>query len=141
MEELEPGLVLDTDVLVANLRGKDSMLRDLASRNLATTVVNAFELFHGAYKSKESSANLSATRGLLASLELIGLDLKAAERAGETLAQLQKSGEGIEMRDLLIGCISREKGYSLVTFNAKHFRRITGLHVIDGAKIHKNLDE
>jgi len=128
---MEPGLVLDTDVLVANLRGKDSSLKSLEGENLGTTVVNAFELFHGAYKSKQSLANLSATRGLLASLELLGLDVKAAERAGETLSQLQKSGYGIEIRDLLVGCIAREKGYSLLTFNVKHFRRIPGLHVID----------
>ena len=55
MEEVETGLVLDTDVLVSDLRGKTSILRKLESSNVATTVVNAFELFHGAYKSKESS--------------------------------------------------------------------------------------
>lgn len=135
MEQLEPGVVLDTDVLVANLRGKTSTLQDLAGRNLATTVVNAFELFHGAYRSKESSANLSATRGLLASLELLGLDLRAAERAGETLAQLERSGKAVDIRDLLVGSIAREKGYSLVTFNTDHFRRIPGLRVVDGKDI------
>ena len=134
MEQVEAGVVLDTDVLVANLRGKDSALRDLDGRNLATTVLNAFELFHGAYESKESLANLSATRGLLSSLEMLGLDIKAAERAGETLAQLQKSGTSIEIRELLIGCIAREKGYSLLTFNVKHFRRISGLAVVDASE-------
>jgi tRNA(fMet)-specific endonuclease VapC len=130
---MEAGLVLDTDVLVANLRGKSSSLKDFEGKNLATTVVNAFELFHGAYKSKQSLQNLSATRGLLASLELLGLDIKAAERAGETLSQLQKSGEAIEIRDILVGCIAREKGYSVLTFNVRHFRRILGLQVVDAA--------
>ena len=130
MAQLEPGLVLDTDVLVANLRGKDAVLRDLDSKVLATTVVNAFELFHGAHRSRESAANLSATRGLLESLELLTLDVKAAERAGETLAQLQRAGEAIGIRDLLIGCIAREKGYSLLTFNTRHFQRIPGLNVV-----------
>ncbi len=128
---MEPGIVLDTDVLVSDLRGKTSILRELEGKDPATTVVNAFELFHGAYKSKESSANLSATRGLLGSLRLVGLSVKAAERAGEALAQAQKSGQTIEIRDLLVGCIAREEGLSLLTYNVKHFRKIPGLTVVD----------
>lgn len=128
---MEAGVVLDTDVLVSDLRGKTSILRELEGRDPATTVVNAFELFHGAYKSKESSANLSATRGLLGSLRLVGLSTKAAERAGEVLAQAQKSGQEIEIRDLLIGCIAREEGLSILTHNVRHFRKIPGLTVLD----------
>ena len=128
---MEAGVVLDTDVLVSDLRGKTSILRELEGKDPATTVVNAFELFHGAYKSKESSANLSATRGLLGSLRLVGLSVKAAERAGEVLAQAQKSGQAIEIRDLLIGCIAREEGLSILTHNVKHFRKIPGLTVLD----------
>ena len=134
MEEVETSVVLDTDVLVSDLRGKSSILRKLEGKDLSTTVVNAFELFHGAYKSKESSANLSATRGLLGSLRLVGLSVKAAERAGEVLAQTQESGQAIEIRDLLIGCIAREEGLSLLTHNVKHFRRIPGLMVMDAAQ-------
>jgi len=131
---VETSVVLDTDVLVSDLRGKSSILRKLEGKDLSTTVVNAFELFHGAYKSKESSANLSATRGLLGSLRLVGLSVKAAERAGEVLAQTQESGQAIEIRDLLIGCIAREEGLSLLTHNVKHFRRIPGLMVMDAAQ-------
>ena len=131
---METNVVLDTDVLVSDLRGKTSILRELEGKDPSTTVVNAFELFHGAYKSKESSANLSATRGLLVSLRLLSLSVKAAERAGEALAQAQKSGQTIEVRDLLIGCIAREEGLSLLTHNVKHFRKIPGLTVLDAAR-------
>jgi predicted nucleic acid-binding protein len=134
LEEVETGVVLDTDVLVSDLRGKTSILRELEGNDPATTVVNAFELFHGAYKSKESSTNLSATRGLLESLRVVGLSVKAAERAGEVLAGSQKSGHTIEIRDLLIGCIAREEGLSLLTYNTKHFRKIPGLTVVNAAQ-------
>ena len=134
MEEMEAAsLILDTDVLVSDLRGRTNFLRDLESKDLATTVVNAFELFHGAYKSRESSANLSATRGLLASLRVLGLDIDAAERAGEVLALAQKSGESIEIRDLLVGCVAREEGLPVLTYNVKHFRKIPGLRVVDAS--------
>lgn len=114
--------------------GAGSILKELEGKDPATTVVNAFELFHGAYKSKQSSANLSATRGLLGSLRLVDLSVKAAERAGEVLAQAQKSGQNIEIRDLLIGCIAREEGLSLLTHNVKHFQKIPGLTVVDAAR-------
>jgi tRNA(fMet)-specific endonuclease VapC len=131
---VETNVVLDTDVLVSDLRGKTSILRELEGKDPSTTVVNAFELFHGAYKSRESSANLSATRGLLGSLRLLSLSVKAAERAAEVLAQAQKSGQTIEIRDLLIGCIAREEGLSLLTHNVKHFRKIPGLTVVDAVQ-------
>ena len=134
MEEVETRVALDTDVLVSDLRGKTSILRGLDGNDPATTVVNAFELYHGAYKSKESSANLSATRGLLGNLRVVGFGLKAAERAGEALAEAQKSGHTIEIRDLLIGCIAREEGLSLLTYNVKHFQKIPGLTVVDAAR-------
>jgi tRNA(fMet)-specific endonuclease VapC len=134
VEQVETNVVLDTDVLVSDLRGKTSILRELEGKDPSTTVVNAFELFHGAYKSKESSANLSATRGLLGSLRLLSLSVKAAERAGEALAHAQKSGQTIEIRDLLIGCIAREEGLSLLTHNVKHFRKIPGLTVVDAVQ-------
>lgn len=135
MEEVEvSGLALDTDVLVSDLRGKTKFLREFEGKDLTTTVVNAFELFHGAYKSRESSANLSATRGLLASLRVLGLGMKAAEGAGEVLAHAQKSGENIEIRDLLVGCLAREEGLPILTYNVKHFRKIPGLKVIDAAE-------
>ena len=128
---METSLVLDTDVLVSDLRGKTSILRKLENSNVATTVVNAFELFHGAYKSKESSGNLAAARGLLESLRVLNLNVKAAERAGEVLARAQESGQTIEIRDLLIGCIAREEGLSLLANNVKRFQRIPGLTVVD----------
>lgn len=129
------GLVLDTDVLVSDLRGKTSLLRVLeGEKDLATTVVNAFELFHGAYKSRERSTNLSAAKGILASLKLLLLDLGIAERAGEVLAQAQKSRENLEIRDLLVGCIAREEGFSILTYNTKHFQKIPGLELVDARK-------
>jgi predicted nucleic acid-binding protein len=128
------GIVLDTDVIVSDLRGKTSLLKTLEGKDLATTVVNAFELFHGAYKSRESDANLSATRGLLASVRVLGLDLSGAEKAGETLAQAQKTGRTVEIRDLLVGCIAREEGLSLLTYNVRHFLRIPRLKVVDASQ-------
>ena len=46
------GIVLDTDVIVSDLRGKTSVLRTLEGKDLATTAANAFESFHGAFKSR-----------------------------------------------------------------------------------------
>ena len=67
-------LVLDTNVIVDHLRGKgDLALMSLLQEKseLATTMVNAFELFYGAHKSNKVRANLASVKGFLSTVELL----------------------------------------------------------------------
>jgi predicted nucleic acid-binding protein len=63
--------VLDTDFLVALLRGNTDAT-ELAERiNFPkTTIINAFELYYGAKRSKKSEASLSEVISLLDSIEV-----------------------------------------------------------------------
>ena len=137
MGELEARsrVVFDTDVLVNHLRGKSEVLLKSKETAPATTIINAFELYYGVFKSSRLEANLSKTNTLLSSLDVLPLDLGSAEAAGKVLAGIRQRREDLEMRDLLIGCIVRERGFSLVTNNAQHFRRIPGLSVIDASQM------
>jgi tRNA(fMet)-specific endonuclease VapC len=124
---------IDTDLLVGILRGKDDAGRriqvlDEQGRH-ATTSVNAFELFYGAYKSRQKDVNVQRTISLLERLEILPLDLKAAEKAGELLGNLSDVGEGIDFRDALVAGITLANGLSLVTRNKEHFTRVKGLVV------------
>ncbi len=131
-------VVLDTDVLVRLLRGR-RVVQDVSAMQeraeIATTVINAFELYHGAYKSRESRQNIAATKGLLSTLSLLELDERAAERAAQTMVQLEAIGTPLEIRDILIGCVALVKGYAVLTSNRKHFERIPGLHVVEPSNI------
>jgi len=127
--------VIDTDILIDLLRNVKKVVAFLTeieeSRSLlSTTVINAFELYHGAHKSREREQNLLATRKLLNRLILLPLGLTSAETAGRIYAQLETKGQPIGLRDALIGAITLTKGYTIVTRNVEHFQKITGLTVI-----------
>jgi tRNA(fMet)-specific endonuclease VapC len=122
---------VDTDFLIGVLRGKGDAERKMQELDeegrQATTSVNAFELFYGAYKSREKGDNVRKTMSLLDRLDVLPLNLESSERAGEALASLANTGETIDFRDALIAGITLVNGLSLVTRNKEHFARIKGL--------------
>lgn len=125
-------IVLDTSVMIRHLRGKDPLLiQGLQERSdLATTMVNAFELYHGAHLSARAAKNLSAVKGFLSTLEVLALDEDSAEKSGEVLAELEREGRAIDPRDLFIGCIALENGFAVLTDDRAHFERIPELLVL-----------
>lgn len=125
-------ICLETDILVDFLRDEPAAVSYVEDRegdaDLATTTVNAFELFHGAYKSGKRG-NVEATKELISRLTLLDMDARVAEAAGKELAELEDRGDPIEFRDLLIGTIASERSYPLKTNNMGHFERIDGLEL------------
>jgi predicted nucleic acid-binding protein len=127
--------VIDTDILIDLLRNVKKVIAFLAEIEesgslLSTTVINAFELYYGAHKSKEREQNLLATRKLLNRLILLQLGPRSAETAGRIYAQLETRGQPIGLRDALIGAITLTRGYTIITRNVEHFQKITGLTVM-----------
>lgn len=125
---------LDTTVLVDSLRGRRQtvdFIRELESRsvNLATTTVNSFELYYGAYRSEKKQIGVNAVGQLLRRLMVLELSENASEDAGKTMALLEQSGEPVEFRDVLIGSIAKVHQFALVTKNTEHFLKIPGLEV------------
>jgi predicted nucleic acid-binding protein len=134
--------VVDTDILIGLLRNnKDfvAFLSEIEEKNcaLSTTSINAFELYYGAHKSRQSEQNLRATRKLLRRLILLPLEPKSAEIAGRIYAELEAKGHPIGLRDTLIGAIAVTKGFSLITGNAEHFRKIAGLKILTPSNPHE----
>lgn len=104
-------------------------MRELESGGrAATTSVNAFEVFYGAYRSQKRS-NVEGTRRLLERLDVLPFDQESSESAGETLAGLAARGEMVDYRDVMIAAIARTRGLKLVTRNREHFSRIKGLEL------------
>jgi len=132
---MEAKVIIDTTVLVDFLRDKKyakNAIQELIheENSLHTTDINAFELYHGAYKSRRQDKNLASVKGILNSLTLLSTTEDSMEIAGKTAAELDRKGEKIEIRDLLIGSIALVEGCSVLTNNRKHFERIRGLDVI-----------
>ncbi|WP_290598267.1 MULTISPECIES: type II toxin-antitoxin system VapC family toxin [unclassified Archaeoglobus] len=125
---------LETDFLVALIR-KDSnaveKLRKLveSGERLATTPINAAELFKGAYRSKNLDENLKKVRGILNRLDLLDFNINASDIYGQIISELEKKGEPIGEMDTLIASIALAHNERIVTRNVKHFSRIKGLEI------------
>jgi len=128
-------VVIDTDLLIDLLRGvKETVdfIGEMETKGylLATTIVNAFELYHGAYKSKKREEKLGSTKKLLERLIVLRMSLRSAEDAGRIYAELEAKGQPIGLKDALMGAIALTRGYALATRNVEHLQRIIGLNTI-----------
>lgn len=135
MESVGNQVIIDTDVIVDVLRGKEKVVAfvaDLEKRGLtlSTTSVNAFELFYGAYKSKKKLQNLAAARKLLGRMVIFKMGLRSAEKAGQIYADLEAAGQQIGLRDVMVGAIAIVRGCSVVTRNVVHLRKIKGVSLV-----------
>ena len=123
-------ICLDSDLLIDFLRNKKEAVSFILEHEnksvLATTYINLFELYRGAFKGK----NLDEIKKIEAfsyKIEVLNLSRAACKKAGQVLAELEGKGFPIELRDLFIGCIAQTEGFNLKTNNKKHFERIPGL--------------
>lgn len=123
--------LLDTDTCIAILRGNHAVLqrRVGSTDSVATTWVTAAELFYGAAKSKDPSANRVLVEKFLATLPIYGLDAASSQVFGEAKALLERSGRRLADADLLIGAIAVALQATVVTGNRRHYERIPGVTV------------
>jgi predicted nucleic acid-binding protein len=120
-------IVLDTDILIDFLRNKREavlLVESLRNENLATTGINAFELFWGAYRAK---SQLESVEKLLNSIIMLNTTKESMREAGRITASLDSQGNQINVGDLLIAAICKVNNYTIATNNKKHFERIEGL--------------
>ena len=133
---MEDGLIVDTDILIDLLRKKDyavSLIKKIEDEiELATSAINAFELYRGAYKSRNQEKNLASVKGLLNSLRMLNTDEDSMEIAGKLIAGLERDGNMMDIRDLLIASIALVNGFGVLTNNVRHFNKIKHLKVISG---------
>lgn len=121
-------ILVDTDVLIAHLRGSGEArewlirARTDAGGRLAASVVTATEILGGL----RSSERASVAR-LLATLRLHPVNEVTARRAGELMREFRRSHSGIGLGDYLIAATAEVQGFELATLNVKHFPMFRGL--------------
>lgn len=128
-------MIVDTDVLVDFLRGEGEGVslfeRHRSDRAVGTTDINVFELYHGAYGSREREANLVRLKGFLNRVTTHSTSGDSMEVAGRIAADLDDRGETIGVRDLLIGSIALIENRPVLTRNRRGFGRIEGLELLE----------
>jgi predicted nucleic acid-binding protein len=127
---------LDTTFLADIIRKNPDAIKTLteladADETLTTTIITCAELIYGAYKSNNVDKEKGKMKLVLSRFIVYGLDETSADKFGEILSTLEKQGQKIEDKDVMIAAIAIAKGENtVVTRNKKDFERIPNLKVL-----------
>ena len=130
MADRAQGILLDTSVVIAHLRGKiDILALTSPAEPLFLPLVALGELYKGAEKSAHSSKNRQLIDDFLQIATLLYPDAATAETYAKTAVELEAKGQLIPENDLWIAAVALECDMPLATRDA-HFQRVDGLTVI-----------
>ena len=129
--------LLDTDTIIYSFKGVPKVVENIqlyADEPKAISVISYGELVYGAYKSAHVSSNLAKVHRLRDIFPVIDTSSSVLECFGSIKANLSKKGITVDDFDLLIGSAAITCGYTLVTNNEKHFKKIPDLKMVNWAK-------
>jgi predicted nucleic acid-binding protein len=120
-------ILVDSDVLIAHLRGVDTARQWLIESRtttgpMAVSVVSVAEITGGM-----RSAERREVWRLLGTFRAQPVDELTARRAGELMRQYRRSHRGIGLGDYLVAATADVRGLELATLNIKHFPMFKGL--------------
>jgi predicted nucleic acid-binding protein len=128
-------MIVDTDILIDYLRGKEKAAKLIdrykQTESIETTDINVFELYHGAYKVSGSTKKVSKLKGFLNKIRVHSTSEDSMEMAGKLAAELEKDGEKIGAKDVLVSSIALVENKKVLTRNKKHFRKIDDLEIVE----------
>ena len=125
-------VVLDSDIMIGILRDDTEAIKfmnklDTTEERLNTTVINTYELFHGAILHPKQKDVLDKVNHLLRSCNILSFFPEPSFLSAEISADLRKKGNIIDFQDIAIASIAISNGEKLVTRNIRDFSRIKGL--------------
>lgn len=119
-------ILLDTDILIAHLRGVErarTWLRQARMAGpLAVSVVSIAELTGGMLSGERRDV-----WSLLSALRAEPVTELVARHAGELIRRYRRSHSGIGIPDYLIAATAEHRGAALATLNVRHFPMFPGL--------------
>ena len=123
--------MLDTNICIYLIKHKPPQVFEILQEHnpdeICISSVTYAELVHGVEKSKAVERNRLALTILLANIEILDFDMKAAEEYGRIRADLEKKGTPIGPLDMMIAGHAKSLGYTVVTNNVGEFKRVEGL--------------
>lgn len=134
------GLIFDSSVIIDAERRGDNVTQLLkqvfastGNQEVALSSIGLTELVHGIYRAQAAqvrSRRESFLQDLLKDMDVFPYTRDTALLAGKIDGEQQSRGIVIPFADLLIGATALLSGYSILTVNARHFRLIPDLSVI-----------
>jgi tRNA(fMet)-specific endonuclease VapC len=128
-------LILDTDILVALLKGKPDATKAMSvleekNGEVTTTIITVYELLKGAYSSSKPKENLTKVQNVISNLQVLNLSFQACEEASKIYQDLRQAGRLIGEFDVLIAAIARTYDETIMTRDG-HYSFIRGIKVTE----------
>lgn len=121
--------LLDTDIFSEVLKGIDHQVVTQARLYRATfgrytiSVITVMEIVKGLYKIRRQE-RLNQFLDGLTSVNVLALEVQAAEMAGRIYADLERVGQPIGRADPMVAAIALHHDLTLITGNQRHYQRI-----------------
>jgi len=122
--------LLDTNIVIYTMKNRPQHVKRHFQKHEGEMCISAItlgELVFGAEYSQQVEQNLRDIEALVARLEVLPIDSKAAYHFGQIRAALYTIGQPIGPYDMLIAGHARASGLILVTNNINEFKRVPGL--------------
>ncbi len=127
--------MLDTNAIIMAIRHPNSeiakTIKEHLGKDVCISAITYGELEYGIQKSSAPERNRTAITQILMGISILDFDSDAARHYGDIFADLEKKGQRIGERDMLIAGHARSLGYTVVTNNTREFARVQGLHCVD----------
>ncbi len=124
--------LLDTNILIAALKGRPEVQQRLESVPLSSMRLSAIvlgELEFGAEKSEHGERNRARLATLVQRLPLVGIDSDTTRHYAQIRTRLERQGTPIGANDTWIAAQALAIDATLVTDNEREFSRVPGLTV------------
>ncbi len=123
--------LLDSSACIPILRKKGSLAGLPPPDRVVISTIVAAELWTGVRKvAATHPQHADRLEAFLNIFQMVDFNEKAARHYAEIRADLERRGKTIGPMDLLIAAHARSLGATLVTRNAKEFRRVKGLQIL-----------
>ncbi|MBU0734876.1 MAG: tRNA(fMet)-specific endonuclease VapC [Proteobacteria bacterium] len=122
--------LLDTNIVIYTMKNRPQQVKRRFQKHegqMCISAVTLGELVFGAEHSQQVERNLADIEAMVARLEVLPLDSKAAYHFGQIRAALYTIGQPIGPYDMMIAGHARAYGLILVTNNVNEFSRVPGL--------------
>ena len=128
-------IFLDTESCGLLIRGEsrrlDGRVRGVAPRDVCISVVTRAELLYALERDPDAAELAELVHAFLGQVRSVAWSYDATAHYASIRAFLESHDVDLGNMDQMIAAHARSEAAPLVTGNAKHFRRIPGLEVLD----------
>lgn len=125
--------MLDTNICIYLIKEKPAQvlerLQKLRITDVCISSITLSELEYGVAKSVKKDQNQAALTQFIVPIEVVPYDESAAALYGTIRASLEKKGLPMGALDLLIAAHALSRKFTIVTNNAREFKRIPELKI------------